>query len=388
MESKKENGDLVNDTQIDLERLLLNSPDDLSEILSMLGATNLNYPTKDVFGIRPLISVNMNDEELEEPSAKKMKLLDNCIEFTNDDEEDEKTNKKENHVDVSSDDEINDGLDDEIEPGFSYPLEMDSSDMLEEFNILYPGPYPSLTDRYFKRYYQIDVQRPYDDMCVMIHSNRICMISLAPSHFLLQGEENVETLSYKVTEKCDRTVNKTSGKAKHGAQPMQANSNLCRITTNKGTNFTIKCCMIGKLMEVNQKLIKDPTLLKEEPHDGGYIAIVLPNLKHHEKMKETLMNQEQYEEAIKKRNLAKTENKNDDTNQETEKIVSSNENRKITTVTVQIGKFDKIIKDVRGNEKIKEKNIATSCIEPVKNNENCNVVENLKEEPVNTIVEQ
>ena len=184
------------------------------------------------------------------------------------------------------------------EEGFVYPIEMDSSDMLDEVEF---EEFPTVTDRYLTPYYQLDVQKPCDDVCVRIHSNRVCMISLAPSHIIFQENKTIVSCNYKVSEKLDRLCNKVSGKAKHGAQPLQSNSNLCCLTCSDGSSYMIKCCMIGKLLEVNKDLVENPELLKLEPHFGGYIALVLPNLKHLDKLKDKLLTREQYEEAIKKR---------------------------------------------------------------------------------------
>lgn len=215
-------------------------------------------------------------------------------------------------------------------PGFTYPLEQDASDMLEELQ--FNDGFPSVTDRYFTPYYELDVLKPGDDICLRIHSNRICMISLAPSHVIFQKNKTIQSCNYKVSEKLDRTANKVSGKAKHGAQPLQSNSNLCCLTCTDGSSYMIKCCMIGKLIEVNTRLIEDPELLKQEPHFGGYIAIVLPNLKHLDKLKEKLLDQVSYEQAIRKR---KEEKENQVLEIENDKRANENSDVETTKVNCQ-----------------------------------------------------
>ena len=84
-------------------------------------------------------------------------------------------------------------------------------------------------------------------------------------------------------------------KSKHGAQPLQMNSNICIITCSNKKTYVIKCCIIGKLVEVNEALIQNPKLLLEPPHRAGYLAIILPNIKLLDKMKESLLTQEQYD---------------------------------------------------------------------------------------------
>ncbi|KAK2582687.1 hypothetical protein KPH14_004961 [Odynerus spinipes] len=187
-------------------------------------------------------------------------------------------------------------LTNEDEDSFVFPPDDDISDMLEDID--YNGSLPTITERYFSTYYKVNVQRPEDDMCIRIHSNRICMISIAPSHTIFQNGKKILKVDYKVSDKLDRMLNKVSGKSKHGAQPLQANSNICTISCSDGQTYTIKCCMIGKLIEVNEILLHNPELLKEPPHKGGYLALVLPNLKLLDKMKDTLLTPEQYKEYV------------------------------------------------------------------------------------------
>lgn len=181
---------------------------------------------------------------------------------------------------------------------FQFPPDNDASDMLDE--VEYNGYLPTVTDRYFTPYYKINVQSPGDDICILIHSNRICMLSLAPSHVILQGDKDIK-VNFKVSDKLDRSQNKVSGKGKHGAQPLQTNSNICSISCSDGQTYMIKCCMIGKLVEVNELLLENPRLIKNLPHKGGYLAIILPNLKFLENLKQSLLTHEQYIELIKER---------------------------------------------------------------------------------------
>lgn len=180
----------------------------------------------------------------------------------------------------------------------SFPPDDDITDMLE--GVTYHGKFPTITERYFTAYYKLNVGRLADDICILMHSNRICILSLAPSHVVLQNDKRIVKVDFKVSNKLDRVLNKVSGKSKHGAQPLQDNSNICIITCSDGKTYTIKCCIIGKLVEVNEALLQNPELLLEPPHKGGYLAVVLPNIKLLDKMKESLLTQEQYDSEIVK----------------------------------------------------------------------------------------
>lgn len=246
---------------------------------------------------------------MEEPLPKKLKTADDPeseINVIKDDdiekykikmdvsfESDERVINSENKSEEKKEDGI--FLTDE-EDSFVFPPDDDISDMLE--GIDYGGSLPTITERYFSTYYKIDVQRPGDDMCIRIHSNRICLISLAPSHNIFQNGNKILKVDYKVSDKLDRMLNKVSGKSKHGAQPLQVNSNICAISCSDGQTYTIKCCIIGKLIEVNEILLHYPELLRELPHKGGYLALVLPNLKLLDKIKDTLLTSEEYKTLI------------------------------------------------------------------------------------------
>lgn len=235
--------------------------------------------------------------EINEPDVKRLKFDDDC----------EKSYKGKNNFHEKmqgnnaglsdSDDETSVANDDD--ESFTFPPDDDISDMLDE--VQYNDRLPTVTDRYFTPYYKVNVQLPGDDICIRIHSNRICMLSLAPSHVALASNREIEKVGFKVSDKLDRSLNKVSGKGKHGAQPLQANSNICTISCTDGQAYVIKCCMIGKLIEVNEMLLENPQLLKQPPHKGGYLAIILPNIKLLESLKQSLLTEEQYVELIKDR---------------------------------------------------------------------------------------
>ncbi|XP_024609415.1 protein Simiate-like isoform X2 [Neophocaena asiaeorientalis asiaeorientalis] len=74
---------------------------------------------------------------------------------------------------------------------------------------------PSLVDRYFTRWYKADVKgKPCEDHCILQHSNRICVITLAGSHPVLQSGKVIKSISYQISTNCSRLQNKVSGKFK------------------------------------------------------------------------------------------------------------------------------------------------------------------------------
>jgi hypothetical protein len=52
-----------------------------------------------------------------------------------------------------------------------------------------------LVERYYTPRYWLDPDQPGEDFCVLFHSNRICVITLAPSHTVLAQHKRVIKIS-------------------------------------------------------------------------------------------------------------------------------------------------------------------------------------------------
>jgi len=241
--------------------------------------------------------------EIDQPVTKRLKTKDDYMEMSHEQENVteeisfDQAQKNDKPL-MATNDEISEIIDSDDE-SFTFPPDKDISDMLN--GVQYSGYFPTVTDRYFTPYYKVNVQSPGDDICIQIHSNRICMLSLAPSHVILQNNKEIKKVDFRISDKVDRSLNKVSGKGKHGAQPLQANSNICTISCFDGQTYVIKCCVIGKLVEINEMLLENPQLVKEPPHKGGYLAIILPNIKLLENLRQSLLTHEQYTELVKGR---------------------------------------------------------------------------------------
>lgn len=77
------------------------------------------------------------------------------------------------------------------------------------------------------------------------------------------------------------------------AQFFEPNSALCKVCT-KDNSYIVRCSVKGSLLEVNDRLIKQPELLNTVAHREGYIAIVMPKAADWLKVKESLLNLEEY----------------------------------------------------------------------------------------------
>lgn len=161
--------------------------------------------------------------------------------------------------------------------------------------------YQTVVQRYFTKFYEINVMgKPQEDQCVLQHSNKICMITVAPSHKLFQDGE-ITGISFQVNNRKNRADNKVSGKGKKGGQQLEDNSLLCQVELSNGNKYLLRSCIHGKLVEINQALLENPKLLLETPEKGGYIAIVLPKLKPLQDTCPKLLNEDQYQKGLEQR---------------------------------------------------------------------------------------
>lgn len=146
---------------------------------------------------------------------------------------------------------------------------------------------PSVTERYYTKRY-------YDDHCVLFHSNRICLITLAQSHPILKEKKKVMNIRYHASDGVNRLKNHVTGKGKHGAQQLQPLSPLCHVLCEDGSTYIVRTCINGKLVEVNETLLQNPGLLTEKPYAEGYIAIVLPTISGSKENIASLLTEEEH----------------------------------------------------------------------------------------------
>ncbi|KAF5181627.1 Simiate [Thalictrum thalictroides] len=134
---------------------------------------------------------------------------------------------------------------------------------------------PSSIDSNFITYFAPDFIKPGHDQYVHRHPNGLCVIGLAPAHIALRDKnEPVTSVDFNVG-KSDRSEIKVTGKHKRNARIFEPNSALCKVFV-KETSYVVRCCVKGSLLEVNDRLIKQPELLNSSADREGYIAIVMP----------------------------------------------------------------------------------------------------------------
>ncbi|KAH7650681.1 putative glycine cleavage system H protein [Dioscorea alata] len=130
---------------------------------------------------------------------------------------------------------------------------------------------PSAIETNFTCYFALDFLKPGHDQYVYRHANGLCVIGLAPTHVALKEEGGVVRVDFNVG-KSDRSEMKVTGKRKRNAKHFESNTALCKVFTN-GNFFLARCCVKGSLLEVNDRLIKQPDLLNTSFFgDKGYFC--------------------------------------------------------------------------------------------------------------------
>lgn len=133
----------------------------------------------------------------------------------------------------------------------------------------------------------------WEHTCVMVHTNKLCLITLSHHHPVLARKKKITKISYDVG-RFNRLENQVSGKGKRGAQQLGPQSPICIITCSDSTKYTVLAGIHGKLVEVNERLVSHPHLLSESPNAEGYLALVLPPLRNGDFMRSKLFTEEDY----------------------------------------------------------------------------------------------
>ncbi|KAF9618414.1 hypothetical protein IFM89_001137 [Coptis chinensis] len=127
---------------------------------------------------------------------------------------------------------------------------------------------PSATDSNFVTYFAPDFINPGHDQYVHRHANGLCVIGLAPTHIALRENEPVKSVDFNVG-KSNRSEIKVTGKHKRNARHFERNTALCKVFV-KETSYIVRCCVKGSLLEVNDRLIKQPDLLNSAVRESLY----------------------------------------------------------------------------------------------------------------------
>ncbi|KAI1288099.1 hypothetical protein HDE_09619 [Halotydeus destructor] len=167
--------------------------------------------------------------------------------------------------------------------------------------------HPCVTERYFEVRFFVPNEdqvrtKNAGDQVILFHSNRICLISLAPGHEVLKLNKTIESIDFVGKHEAgNRLMNKVSGKGKRGGQKLKEDSVLCEIKTSDGKKYSVLSCMRGNLIEINEKLVDKPQLLTNQPWSEGFIAIQFSNIPAIKHLKETMLTHEDYLKVVQER---------------------------------------------------------------------------------------
>ncbi|KAJ0669671.1 putative glycine cleavage system H-protein/Simiate [Helianthus annuus] len=134
--------------------------------------------------------------------------------------------------------------------------------------------------------------KPEHDQYIYRHANGLCVIGLAAGHVAFKDQGGITTVDFNVG-KSNRSEIKVTGKRKRNAQQFESNTALCKVCTNNAF-YIVRCCIKGSLLEVNERLIKQPELLNSSADREGYIAIMMPKPADWLKVKDSFITFDEY----------------------------------------------------------------------------------------------
>ena len=134
-----------------------------------------------------------------------------------------------------------------------------------------------------------------EDLMVLCHSNKICLISLAPSHPVIRNRLVIDKVNLDVSKNIDRKTNK--GKSKKGGQALQNDSILVILETQR-KKYKVQAVVPGKLICMNKVILEDSQKVVSHHDSLGHIAILLPTKGQYESAKAKLISQEEYDGKI------------------------------------------------------------------------------------------
>merc|ERR1712130_138964 len=128
-----------------------------------------------------------------------------------------------------------------------------------------PKDYLTVTQRYYTPLYHMDSDRERrEDLMVLCHSNKICLISLAPSHPVIRHSLAIDKVNLETERK----------------------------------KYKVQAVVPGKLICMNKVILEDSGKVVSHHDSLGRIAILLPTKGQYESAKAKLISQEDYDKKI------------------------------------------------------------------------------------------
>ncbi|KAJ3442219.1 hypothetical protein M0812_11950 [Anaeramoeba flamelloides] len=113
----------------------------------------------------------------------------------------------------------------------------------------------------------------YDQQYVLIHPNNIALIGITEEHPIIKESLEINSISFEV-DGINRLKNNVKGIKKKGGQFFQVNDTICELKCSNQKTYKIISPIKGKLIEINELIISNHNLIKQDNYDTGFISIV------------------------------------------------------------------------------------------------------------------
>ncbi|ETV80815.1 hypothetical protein, variant [Aphanomyces astaci] len=95
----------------------------------------------------------------------------------------------------------------------------------------------TMVDRYYTRMYAADIMgEPSEDQYVNMHSNRLCVVGIAPGHCIFTRGLTVKAVDFEPS----MVESKVTGKKKKGGVWLNPDTVVCRVTCTNGETFNFR----------------------------------------------------------------------------------------------------------------------------------------------------
>ena len=142
-----------------------------------------------------------------------------------------------------------------------------------EMPALDPDTLVDVLNKGLVRYYMLDCGGKFQDMCILRHPNGLLVLSLAPSHSLLQPSA---PRVIEVQFRDSISEHEAFGKRGRGGANLLPKTVLADISLSDGSRIHVQAGIEGRLIELNSALREQPQLLQSCPEDEGFVAILQP----------------------------------------------------------------------------------------------------------------
>jgi hypothetical protein len=160
----------------------------------------------------------------------------------------------------------------------------------------------SMVARFYTRLFSPgqDAARCSEDQYVHLQANRIAIVGLAPAHPLLRLHLVVKSVVFNAALVGGPAL---TGKHKHGALWVEADTVIATATTEDGRSWPLRAGVRANLLELNSRLEAEPWLLTAKAPTAGFLAVVNMQLKRVLEVTAGLLGEEDYAQLCGARGL-------------------------------------------------------------------------------------